>query len=208
MHRVCFILLKEGNNNNKKNPNVNTCTVAEETGYNQVIQREKIKPSIYVKFAFTSVNCKGMIVEKKRSHGLGPGSAKPVNVYFTKPGLNLSLFNEALTHAGAHGNKTCFSGLCCGRRASLHGGAGARQSVSCEAVRVCQSALSQEIIVVVVSIELLLFCQHYTVRRHEHCFKNFKVQKMSLLLLLLRYDCIVLLLCYYIALISSTTSCF
>lgn len=163
-----------------KKTNVNTLTIAAETGYNQVIQREKIKPSVYAKFAFTSVNCKGMIL-KKRSHGLGPGSAKPVNVYFTKTGLNLSLFNEALTHAGAYGNKTCFSGLCCGRRAGLHGRTGAWQPLCCEAVRAPQSALSQEIIIaVVVSVVLLLSCQHYMVRRNEQCFKNFIEQKMSL----------------------------
>lgn len=48
----------------KKN-NVNTLRIAAETGYNQVIPREKKKsqPSIYANFAFTSVNCKGMIVK-------------------------------------------------------------------------------------------------------------------------------------------------
>lgn len=51
----------------KKNRNVNTLTIAAETGYNQVIQRgEKIKPSVHAKFAFTSVNCKGVIKEKKK----------------------------------------------------------------------------------------------------------------------------------------------
>lgn len=50
----------------KKN-NVNTLTIAAETGYNQVIQREKILPSIYAKFAFTSVNCKGVILKQEQS---------------------------------------------------------------------------------------------------------------------------------------------
>lgn len=57
--RVCFVLLEKGNEKN----NVNTLTIAAETGYNQVIQRgKKIQPSIYAKFAFTSVNCTGVVV--------------------------------------------------------------------------------------------------------------------------------------------------
>lgn len=78
-------------------------------------------------------------------------------------------------------------------------------------------ALGRQIIVVVVSIVSLLSCQHHTVRRDEQCFKNFKEQKMSLLLLLLHYgcvvplfhyDCLVSLLCYYITCTSSITSRF
>lgn len=41
--------------------------MAAETGYNQVIQREKIKLTVYTKFAFTSVNCKGMILKRGKS---------------------------------------------------------------------------------------------------------------------------------------------
>lgn len=94
-----------------------------------------------------------------RSHGLGPGSAKPVNVYFTKPGLNLPLFNEALTHSGARRNKTSLSGLCSGR-AGLHVRAGAQRPAPCEAVRAPPSALSQDVIVAVVSIVSMLPGQH------------------------------------------------
>jgi len=42
----------------KKN-NINTLTIAVETGYNQVIQREKMKPPVRAKFAFTCVNVRG-----------------------------------------------------------------------------------------------------------------------------------------------------
>lgn len=42
-----------------KENNVSTLRIAAETGYNQVIQREKIKPSVYAKAAFTSVNVRG-----------------------------------------------------------------------------------------------------------------------------------------------------
>lgn len=78
-------------------------------------------------------------------------------------------------------------------------------------------ALGRGIAVVVISIVSLLSCQHYMVRRDEHCFKNFNEQRMSLLSLLLhygcvvplfRYDCLVSLLCYYITCTSSITSRF
>jgi len=106
-------------------------------------------------------------------------------------------------------NPTCFSELRCGGRAGPHGRAGAQQAVPRKAVRAPWSTPSHEIrIVGVVRIVSLLSSQPFMVRGNEQCVKNFKEQEKLLLLLLLHYDYICLLLCYYITLLSPTTSHF
>lgn len=81
--------------------NVNTLTITAETGYNQVIQRENFKPSIYARFAFTAVNCEGDDLEQKVKSWFRAWLSKACECVLHKTTLNLPLFSGALTHAAA-----------------------------------------------------------------------------------------------------------